>query len=103
MRSLMAVLVFVAAGCSGQSTIIEAKQYATSCSTAADCVGVFVGDACSVCRCPNAAISTSAKSRYDADRLAARAQCETAPAVECPCPDERAGACNNNVCELPAQ
>lgn len=65
--------------------LISDKNLSHACATAADCVAIFVGDACSVCQCGNAAIASSAKAQYDKDLAAAQAFCGPRPAVACDC------------------
>jgi len=76
-------LIFAACG---TPTVLEGKSYATSCVTSADCVGVFEGDQCEPCACPNLAIATTDQVTYAADRSAAIAACEQRLTVACaPC------------------
>jgi hypothetical protein len=80
---------FFALGC-GNPTVIDGKAYSTACVFESDCVGVFVGDQCQPCACANAAISTSDKTLYEADRFVARAACEPGAATRCaPCEERR--------------
>ena len=79
------LFLFLAAAC-GNPTLIDGKAYSKTCSAPADCAGVFFGNQCEPCGCPNAAIATSAKVTYDADRSAAQAACGPRPAIACgPC------------------
>lgn len=96
MRIAFLVLLFAAA--CGDPRVIDGKGYSTSCTVASDCVGVFFGNQCEPCGCPNAAIATSARVTYEADRSNALAACGPRPAIACgPCQDHppvcTAGAC----------
>jgi hypothetical protein len=55
---------------------IDAASYATSCAIDTDCARATVGDICSPCKCPNAAIATSAADAYAADYRATASQCQ---------------------------
>jgi hypothetical protein len=57
------------------NTGLHAVDYSKQCSVDADCVSVFMGDPCNGCGCDNDAISTSSKSKYDADARAYTAFC----------------------------
>lgn len=97
MRTVLLVFGLLAAAC-GNPTVIDGKGYSRACGVAADCVGVFFGDQCAPCGCPNDAIATGAKITYDADRSAAISFCGPRPAIACaPCQDVQptctAGAC----------
>lgn len=95
----IALFVLLLSAC-GNPAVIDGKAYSTACTTASDCVGVFFGDQCEPCGCPNAAISTGDKITYDADRSAARASCGAREAIACgPCPASVA-ACTAGVCGL---
>jgi hypothetical protein len=98
MRQLFMVASLVALGCGG--TFIDAKTYSQKCTQDADCAPAYVGDACAVCTCSNAAIATSSKAKYDADVAAMRARCGPQPAVACgPCNTVTA-KCSNGTCGL---
>lgn len=98
-RSLLVLAVVSFAACGAPSTI-DGKKYKTECAAPADCAAVFFGDQCGVCACPNAAISSSEKVLYDADRSAAIATCGPRAAVACgPCED-RVLTCTAGVCGL---
>lgn len=98
-RALAIVSFFVLAAC-GNPNIIDGKSYKTACTVPADCVGVFFGDQCGACACPNAAISSSEKVTYEADRSAAIATCGPRPAIACaPCVD-RPTTCTSGVCGI---
>jgi hypothetical protein len=58
-------------------TPLDGTVYSTSCSVDADCVVATVGDLCQPCKCPNAAIATSASDRYAGDYRAHASQCHT--------------------------
>jgi hypothetical protein len=87
MRLVFLSLFFIACG---TPTVLEAKSYATDCTMSSECVGVFLGDQCPRCSCPNAAISAREKIIYEADRSAAIAACGERPAVSCaPCAESK--------------
>jgi hypothetical protein len=74
----------------GSPTIIDGKSYANACTASADCVAVFFGTQCEPCACPNAAISTSARVTYEADRSSALATCGSRKEIACgPCEDRQ--------------
>jgi hypothetical protein len=56
---------------------LPGTKYSTSCSTNDDCVLATVGDPCTPCKCPNAAIAKSAQSSYQADYRAGTSQCRS--------------------------
>lgn len=94
-----ALLVLLLAGC-GNPTLIDGKAYSKTCTVASDCVGVFFGNQCEPCGCANAAIATSAKITYDADRSNAIAACGPRPAIACgPCQDKQP-TCTSGACGL---
>ncbi len=91
MRLVVLCLLFVACG---NPTLLDGKTYSKECTTSSDCVGIFLGNQCEPCACPNAAISTGDKILYEADRSAAIAACGERIAIGCgPCP-ERRPSCN---------
>ncbi len=84
MKSLFSFLFVVALACGGRvdgdagvpdaSTDVAAQctlqlsSYSTSCTVDTDCVGVFIGDACTAnCFCATGAIATSSHAQYEAD------------------------------------
>ncbi|MDP1825325.1 MAG: hypothetical protein Q8L48_18860 [Archangium sp.] len=90
MRLSFLTLLFFACG---DPTILDGKAYSRACAVSADCVGVFLGNQCEACGCPNAAIASSDKVTYEADRSSALAACGPRPEIGCtPCPD-RLPAC----------
>lgn len=91
--------LLLAASC-GDPRIIDGKSYSTQCSVAADCVGVFFGNQCEACGCPNAAIATSARITYEADRSSAIATCGAREAIACAACQEKPVACTAGVCGL---
>ncbi len=76
---------------------LDGSRYATSCSTAADCVAATDGDICKPCKCSSVAISRTAFDGYQSDYRARRSQC--APVVGGPacagCPS-RAVVCDTS-------
>jgi hypothetical protein len=85
MRFLFLALVLV--GC-GDVRVIDGDSYARSCETAADCFPIVVGNQCTPCVCPTAAIAESARSLYEADRFRAQQACGAPERVACgPCPE----------------
>jgi hypothetical protein len=97
-RFLM-VVAMVGLSC-GNPALIDGSAYKTSCSTVSDCAAVYFGDQCSMCACPNGAISVSQKVLYEADRSAALATCGARPAVACAACETRALTCESGVCGL---
>ena len=89
-------------GCNPLDTTIDVSDFDQSCSTNDDCIVVVDGDVCPSCSCPDAAITTSAKSEYD-DEVAQRVDtCESTDesllgACE-PCADT-IPVCVSGVCE----
>lgn len=71
MRLVVLALLFVACG---NPAVLDGETSAKDCTDSSDCVGVFLGNQCEPCPCPNAAISTSDKVIYEADRSAALAK-----------------------------
>jgi hypothetical protein len=100
-RALFVATSLLVLSACGNPNLIDGKAYKTACTTAADCVGVFFGDQCGACACPNAAISTNEKVAYDADRSAAIATCGPRPAIACAACVEKQPACTAGVCGLP--
>lgn len=95
-----ASLLFVACG---NPTLIDGKQYKTSCTAPTDCAGAFFADQCGACACPNAAISAADKVMYESDRSNARSLCGPQPAIACSqCPDFTL-TCTAGVCGIAAK
>lgn len=102
LRSLLVSLSLLFVAC-GNPTVIDGKQYKTTCATPSDCAGVFFGDQCSVCACPNAAISSADKVLYDSDHSNARSLCGPQPAIACAeCPAFTL-TCTAGVCGIAAK
>ena len=98
MRIAFLALLF-AVSC-GDPRVLDGKSYSTKCTVAADCVGVFFGNQCEPCGCPNAAIATSARVTYEADRSSALAACGARETIACgPCQDKPI-ACTAGACGL---
>lgn len=75
------------------TTLASTDDFDRSCDIAADCAGVFEGDVCAECQCPNAAVSASEVEQY-------REQFDPACAVPSPCDcAETPISCNDGVCE----
>jgi hypothetical protein len=71
-----------------------ADAYPRTCNTDEDCAVATVGDVCSPCKCPNAAIATSSLPAYEADYRAATSQCPASDAqVKCAACQERKATC----------
>jgi hypothetical protein len=70
---------------------ISANQFDQSCTSDADCVGIYQGDICSDCKCPNAAINVKSVMQYDA------ALADAPPSV-CFCPSAPPPTCVNGTC-----
>jgi hypothetical protein len=62
--------------------IIDATQFDQSCQTDADCVVVYTGEVCSVCRCGAGAINKNALPAYEKE--VAAEQCNPGPSP-CDC------------------
>jgi hypothetical protein len=99
MRSFLLASALLLAAC-GNPTVIDGKSYSKTCTLASDCVGVFFGDQCSPCGCANAAVATSAKITYDADRSAAIAACGPRPAIACAACQEVVVKCTADGCGI---
>lgn len=87
-------------GDAGVSCVLEASDYDRSCTVDADCVGVGVGDACSLpCEvlCPSTAISVRAYAQYQADF--AKTPVASCPDMVCFCPAFGSARCRNGLCE----
>lgn len=96
MTRMCALGAMLLLGCG--STVISTHGLSTTCSVDADCVAVFVGDACQVCGCANAAIALSSQAAYDKERSAAEAWCGPRPKALCaPCVETRVG-CSSGTC-----
>ena len=67
----------------GGSTTIDLTGLDTACTTTADCIDVFAGDACAICQCPSQVIAKKAQAAYDAKLTAARNACGPRPAIAC--------------------
>jgi hypothetical protein len=93
MRAFTVLLLL--AGCG--PTLITDKGLSRSCSVNADCVPVFFGDVCSTCACPNDAIASSSKSRYDNDLASIQKWCGPRPPIACECVTATA-VCTNGSC-----
>ena len=70
-------------GSSGGNTTIDLAGLDTACTTVADCIDVFAGDACAICQCPSQVIAKKAQAAYDAKRTAAANACGPRPAIAC--------------------
>jgi hypothetical protein len=81
MRRLLLLVLVTACG----STVITDQGLSRVCAVDADCVAVFLGDACSVCDCANTAIAKTSKGLYDKELAAARLWCGPRPAIACEC------------------
>jgi hypothetical protein len=78
MKKPCLLLLALAACGSGANndTTLHIANYDTACTSAADCAVVFVGDPCvTPCKCPNAAINSTATLREASDLAAAEALC----------------------------
>jgi hypothetical protein len=98
---VLALVALAACGGSTSDTTLHISNYETTCAVASDCAVVFIGDPCaSACRCPNAAISTTATIQEASDLAAAEALCTTSPGgctVSCVVPT---ASCAQGVCAL---
>lgn len=99
----LALIVLALAACGGTSTdtTLLISNYKTTCTAASDCAAVFIGDPCtSACRCPNAAIDTTATLQQASDLAVAEALCTNAPGActeSCVTPTV---TCAQGVCAL---
>ena len=93
------LLTLCLAAC-GAPTVLDGKAYSKSCTVAADCVAVVFGDQCQPCTCPNAAIASSDKVTYEADRSAARAACGPVSDAVCAACQAMPPVCSAGVCGL---
>lgn len=84
------------------STLISDKGLSKTCTVATDCAAVFIGDACSTCLCPNAAISTSSRAAYDLEVTQAQRLCGPRPAIACDCAQSTV-ECSSGTCTLKTQ
>jgi hypothetical protein len=99
MKALFLVLVALC-GC---GTTLDLGAYDQKCASDGECTPAFQGDACSVCTCPNAGISSTALEKYQKDFAAFRARCGALPAVACaPC-ESKVGLCVAGKCSLRPQ
>jgi hypothetical protein len=81
---------------------IEASEFDRTCSQPSDCAAVYTGAACQPCRCPNAAIATRDRSKYESTVADRSEECPPAPDVACsPCPTVTA-TCSGNQCTVVA-
>jgi hypothetical protein len=65
----LALAIALLAGSLGcPDTTLRAEDFDDSCAEKANCVPVFLGDLCSGCTCPNAAISAIENTRYLRER-----------------------------------
>lgn len=78
------LLVLLLAACG--STVVSDHGLSRSCAVDADCVGVFLGDQCAACTCPNDAISVSSQATFESEAATARSRCGPRPALACQCP-----------------
>lgn len=83
MMRFLLVMAFLCVSC-GPHAIAD-TGLSKSCTTDAECVAVYVGDACGDCACANSAIATSDLTRYQSEANAATAQCGPFKARACPC------------------
>ncbi len=106
----LAALALVSACSSGNSKskwddpILKASDYRQACSTAEDCVAIFLGElGCCGASCPNSAIAWSSNDAYQVDVTFRRPICYPAPPCErltndgCGTPSP---TCENGVCAL---
>jgi len=70
-------------GCDVASHTIDIADFNVSCAVPSDCIPVFIGNFCSSCRCPFAAINVADQTKYDAEKQIKEAG---APPFTCNCP-----------------
>jgi hypothetical protein len=94
-------------GDAAASCTLDVSNYDRSCVENIDCVNVGVGNACQTpceVECPNAAINTAAKARYDADFAATPVAACSSIFCGCPCiggPRCVKGQCEFSYCGAP--
>ena len=82
------------------SSSITAAEFASACSVDTDCTAIYEGDACRLCRCPSAAIATSARAAYEERFAALQAACAPHPGTTCNADCDRVEPrCNAGKCE----
>lgn len=91
-------------GSDGGSQEIHAADFEQSCTADSDCVPVYEGDVCAVCKCNDAAIASSAAQSYDDKTTRLLAACGPRPAIGCnaDCP-ESVATCVSNKCTFGAR
>ena len=85
--------------------ILKASEYGQACSTAADCVAIYLGElGCCGASCPNSAIAWTSNDTYQFDVTFRRPICTPAPTCDFLTNDEcgtPSPTCSNGVCALP--
>jgi hypothetical protein len=79
---------------------LSISDYNKSCTANDQCIDVFIGEACSSCRCSNDAINISDRAAYQED-LDAAASCRLGlPACAADC-ISKVPVCQQGTCVLP--
>jgi hypothetical protein len=89
--------VFPADGGGCPQGAIAAASHDQSCTSDSDCVAVYEGSYCNVCRCPNATVSQAAAAAYEA--ALADAGVSTSTCFGCP-PLDGTAACVGGKCAV---
>lgn len=77
-----------------EQNFVEQDRYDNTCDSDSDCVLIYLGEVCSVCRCETAAIRMDELEKYQIDT---RAGC-TPPDTTCDCEQATQVACEANRC-----
>jgi hypothetical protein len=92
----LAVLALTACG----DHTLSIGDYNKSCTATDQCIDVFIGDACSACRCANDAINISDKAAYQKDLYAAASCRLGGPECLADC-ISKSPVCQQGTCVLP--
>ena len=82
---------------------IAASEFGRTCAADADCVAVYEGNVCAICKCSSAVIAASARAAYQMRFDALQAECGPRSAIACgeACIGIRPH-CNAGTCEIGA-
>src|SRR5262249_13562705 len=99
-RPTLAISLALLASVACADHSLAATDYKRKCTMDPECIDVFIGDACSTCRCSNDAINVSDQARYQKD-LDAAANCgPEAPVCNIACMF-KPPVCQDGTCVLP--
>lgn len=101
--SWVLTLALALTACEPVKVTLESSGYATTCTAATDCTPVYFGQLCGPCgACPNAAISTSERARYDAELKRQSDTCppRTGPQPACAACLQPVTVCDAGTCQL---